>query len=67
MEFRTSDTFASSLGKLANQEQKAVKQAAFDLHMHMDSLDNAPAGLRIHKLDITTTTTLESNYAHVPN
>lgn len=51
MEFRTSDTFASSLGKLANQEQKAVKQAAFDLHMHMDSLDNAPAGLRIHKLD----------------
>lgn len=51
MEFRTSDTFASSLGKLNNQEQKAVKQAAFDLHMHMDTLDFAPAGLRLHKLD----------------
>ena len=51
MEFRTSDTFASSLGKLTNQEQKAVKQAAFDLHMHMDTLDSAPAGLRLHKLD----------------
>jgi superfamily I DNA/RNA helicase len=49
MEFRTSDTFASSLGKLNNQEQKAVKLTAFDLHMH--SLDSAPAGLRLHKID----------------
>ncbi|MFK4751573.1 3'-5' exonuclease [Oceanobacter antarcticus] len=51
MEFRTSDTFASSLGKLTNQEQKAVKQAAFDLHMYMNTLDSAPTGLRLHKID----------------
>ncbi|MET4162813.1 hypothetical protein ABIE61_002674 [Marinobacterium sp. MBR-111] len=51
MEFRTSDTFANSLGNLTNQEQKAVKQAAFDLHMYMDTLDTAPAGLRLHKVD----------------
>src|SRR5690606_17286498 len=29
----------------------AVKLTAFDLHMHMDSLDSAPAGLRLHKID----------------
>lgn len=51
MEFRTSDTFANSLGRLTNQEQKAVKLTAFDLHMHMEALDSAPPGLRLHKLD----------------
>tara|TARA_R110001583_G_scaffold151136_3_gene303082 strand:+ start:448 stop:2529 length:2082 start_codon:yes stop_codon:yes gene_type:complete len=51
MEFRTSDTFANSLGKLTGKEQKAVKQTAFDLHMYMESLDDANSGLRLHKLD----------------
>lgn len=46
MEFRIADTFTDSLAKLTNEEQKAVKTAAFDLQM-------APSqpGFQLHKLD----------------
>ena len=46
MEFRIADTFTDSLGRLTNEEQKAVKTTAFDLQM-----DPANPGLRFHKLD----------------
>lgn len=46
MEFRISDTFITSLGKLSNQEQKAVKTTVFDLQ-----INPANPGLSFHKLD----------------
>jgi len=46
MEFRIADTFTDSLAKLANEEQKAVKTAAFDLQ-----LNPANPGMQFHKLD----------------
>ncbi len=46
MEFRIADTFTDSLGKLTNDEQKAVKTTAFDLQMNP-----AQPGLQFHKLD----------------
>ncbi len=46
MEFRIADTFTGSLARLAAQEQKAAKIAAFDLQANPDS-----PGLRFHKLD----------------
>ena len=46
MDFRIADTFTESLGRLTNQEQKAVKTTAFDLQMNP-----ASPGLSFHKLD----------------
>ena len=46
MVFRIADTFSDSLAKLTNQEQKAVKTAAFDLQMNPDS-----PGLSMHRVD----------------
>ncbi|MCL4854240.1 MAG: hypothetical protein KJZ78_23005, partial [Bryobacteraceae bacterium] len=46
MEFRISDTFTDSLARLAGEEQKAVKTAAFDLQ-----LNPAHPGLQFHKLE----------------
>lgn len=46
MEFRIADTFTSSLARLENDEQKAVKTSAFDLQMNP-----AAPGLHLHKLD----------------
>jgi hypothetical protein len=46
MEFRIADTFTSSLGRLTNEDQKAVKTTAFDLQMNP-----AHPGLSFHKLD----------------
>lgn len=46
MQFRISDTFTDSLGKLTGDEQKAVKTTAFDLQ-----LNPANPGLSFHKLD----------------
>ena len=46
MEFRIADTFTDSLAKLTNQEQKAVKTAAFDLQINPTS-----SGIRFHKLE----------------
>ncbi len=46
MEFRIADTFTDSLGKLAGEEQKAVKTAAFDLQ-----LNPAHPSLQFHKLE----------------
>lgn len=46
MDFRISDTFTSSLGKLTGDEQKAVKTTAFDLQ-----LDPSNPGMSFHKLD----------------
>lgn len=46
MEFRISDTFTSSLARLTNDEQKAVKTTAFDLQ-----LNPANPGTSFHKLD----------------
>lgn len=46
MEFRIADTFTDSLTKLNGNEQKAVKQTAFDLQM-----DPSSPGLSFHKLD----------------
>lgn len=43
--FRIADTFTDSLGKLGNQEKKAVKTTVFDLQMDMNT-----NGLRLHKL-----------------
>jgi len=34
MEFRISDTFVDSLGKLSNQDQKTVKTTVFDLQVN---------------------------------
>ena len=46
MDFRIADTFTDSLGRLANDEQKAIKMTAFDLQM-----DPSRPGLQFHKLD----------------
>src|SRR2546425_11622010 len=46
MEFRISDTFTDSLGRLTAEEQKAVKTTAFDLQ-----LNPANPGMNFHKLD----------------
>ena len=46
MELRIADTFTSSLSRLTESEQKAVKTTAFDLQM-----DPATPGMRFHKLD----------------
>ena len=46
MEFRIADTFAESLVRLSDQEQKAVKTTAFDLQMNP-----ASSGMQFHKLD----------------
>ncbi|SOD99748.1 3'-5' exonuclease [Spirosoma fluviale] len=46
MEFRIADTFTGSLGKLTGDEQKAVKNTAFDLQ-----LNPAHPSLSFHKLD----------------
>lgn len=46
MDFRIADTFTQSLARLAGDEQKAAKTAAFDLQ-----LDPASPGLQLHKLD----------------
>src|SRR5262245_32908090 len=46
MHFRIADTFTDSLARLTNEEQKAVKTAAFDLQ-----LDPASPGFQFHKLD----------------
>jgi mRNA-degrading endonuclease RelE of RelBE toxin-antitoxin system len=46
MEFRIADTFVDSLGKLTNQEQRAVKTTVFDLQVNP-----ANPGLSFHKID----------------
>jgi len=46
MQFRIADTFADSLAKLNNEEQKAVKTTAFDLQ-----LNPTGPGMHFHKLD----------------
>lgn len=46
MEFRIADTFTDSLARLSNEEQKAVKTAAFDLQ-----LNPSHPSLQFHKLD----------------
>ena len=46
MEFRISDTFTASLGRLQAAEQKAAKTSAFDLQM-----DPTAPGLRLHRVE----------------
>ena len=46
MEFRISDSFASSLANLTSEEQKAVKMTAFDLQINPEN-----PGHSFHKLD----------------
>ncbi len=46
MEFRIADTFTDSLARLAAEDQKAAKMAAFDLQ-----LNPAHPSLQLHKLD----------------
>jgi mRNA-degrading endonuclease RelE of RelBE toxin-antitoxin system len=46
MDFRIADTFTDSLGKLTNEEQKAVKTTAFDLQ-----IDPANPGMKFHRVD----------------
>jgi hypothetical protein len=46
VEFRIADTFTSSLAKLTNEEQKAVKTTAFDLQ-----LDPSGPGMQFHRVD----------------
>ena len=46
MKFCIADTFPKALGKLAAQEQKAVKTTVFDLQM-----DPAHPGLQFHRID----------------
>ncbi len=46
MNFLLSDTFTTSLARLANDEQKAVKTTAFDLQMNP-----ANPGMSFHRLD----------------
>ncbi len=46
MDFRIADTFTASLARLTNDEQKAVKNTAFDLQMNP-----ASPGMQFHKLD----------------
>jgi hypothetical protein len=46
MEFRISDTFTASLARLTVDEQKLVKQTAFDAQVNP-----ASPGLQFHRLD----------------
>jgi mRNA-degrading endonuclease RelE of RelBE toxin-antitoxin system len=46
MEFRIADTFVDSLARLTGDEQKAAKNAAFDLQMNP-----AHPSLKFHKLE----------------
>lgn len=46
MQFRIADTFTDSLARMNNEEQKQIKQTAFDLQMNP-----ANPGMRFHKLD----------------
>ena len=46
MNFFISDTFTQSLGKLTNDEQKAAKITAYDIHTNPES-----PGLKLHKID----------------
>lgn len=46
MEFRISETFTSSLAKLSNDEQKAVKTTAFDLQVSL-----ASPGMQFHRIE----------------
>ncbi|WP_170756487.1 3'-5' exonuclease [Ruegeria lacuscaerulensis] len=46
MNFRIADTFSTSLAKLTNQEQSAVKQTAFDLQMNPSN-----PGHSFHRVD----------------
>lgn len=46
IEFRIADTFVSSLARLSNPEQKAVKTTVFDLQVNP-----ASPGMSFHKLD----------------
>jgi superfamily I DNA/RNA helicase len=46
MNFRIADTFTASLARLTGEEQKAVKQSAFDLQMNP-----AQPGMSLHRLD----------------
>ena len=46
MQFRISDTFTDSLARLTGEEQKAVKNTAFDLQMNP-----ANPSFSFHKLD----------------
>ena len=46
MDFRIADTFTQSLAKLAGDEQKAAKTAAFDLQLNPTN-----PGLQFHRLD----------------
>lgn len=46
MQFRISDTFTSSLGRLTNEEQKQVKTTVFDLQLN----PNNP-GMQFHRID----------------
>lgn len=47
--FRIADTFLGSLARLTNDEQKAVKQTAFELQ-----IDPSSPGMSFHKLDRAT-------------
>jgi mRNA-degrading endonuclease RelE of RelBE toxin-antitoxin system len=46
MDLRIADTFTDSLARLTGDEQKAVKNTAFDLQMNP-----ASPGMSFHKLD----------------
>ena len=46
MEFRIADTFTASLSRLTADEQKLIKQTAFDAQVN-----SASPGLSFHKLD----------------
>lgn len=46
MEFRIADTFTDSLARLTGEEQKVVKQTAFDLQVNP-----ANPGMQLHRLD----------------
>lgn len=46
MEFRIADTFAESLSRLTDDEQKAAKTTAFDLQMNP-----AIPGMQLHRID----------------
>lgn len=48
MEFRIAETFTSALGKLSNDEQKAVKTSAFDLQTNPTN-----PGLQLHRIDVS--------------
>ena len=46
MDFRIADTFTDSLARLTPDEQKAVKNTAFDLQINPASL-----GMNFHRLE----------------